>query len=102
MCGMMLIKAALEDQEGGQRKRVLVPESAHGTNPATAAALGFQVQSIPSNARGRTDLAAFKAALGSDVAAIMLTRRVRHSEPVRKNNSPARAAVVSSKGRMPL
>ena len=73
MCGMMLIKAALEDQEGGQRQRVLVPESAHGTNPATAAALGYKVQSIPSNGRGRTDLAAFKAALGSDVAAVMLT-----------------------------
>ncbi len=73
MCGMMLIKAALADQGQADRIKVLVPESAHGTNPATAAALGFQVQSIPSNHRGRTDLAAFRAALGDDVAAVMLT-----------------------------
>jgi glycine dehydrogenase subunit 2 len=52
---------------------VLVPESAHGTNPATAAALGFVVKPIPANDRGRVDLAALKAALGPDVAAIMLT-----------------------------
>jgi selenocysteine lyase/cysteine desulfurase len=52
---------------------VLAPESAHGTNPATAAALGFVVKPIPANDRGRVDLAALKAALGPDVAAIMLT-----------------------------
>ncbi len=52
---------------------MLVPESAHGTNPATAAACGFAVDPIPANARGRVDLAALKAKLGPDVAAIMLT-----------------------------
>ena len=52
---------------------MLAPESAHGTNPATAAALGFTVKPIPANDRGRVDLAALKAALGPDVAAIMLT-----------------------------
>ena len=56
-----------------QRKVVLVPESAHGTNPATAAALGYTVKPIPANERGRVDLAALKAELGPDVAAIMLT-----------------------------
>jgi len=54
-----------------------VPESAHGTNPATAALLGFKVDGIPANAEGRVDLEAFKAKLlengGDDVAAIMLT-----------------------------
>ena len=54
-------------------RRVLVPESAHGTNPATAAACGFTVDPIPANERGRVDLAALKAKLGPDVAAIMLT-----------------------------
>jgi glycine dehydrogenase subunit 2 len=72
-CGMAAIRAALDAKGGKKRKRVLVPESAHGTNPATAAALGFTVDSIPADARGRVDLEAFKAKLGPDVAAIMLT-----------------------------
>src|ERR1041384_3524250 len=74
MCGMMAIAAALDARgERAQRKTVLAPESAHGTNPATAASLGFAVKPIPANERGRVDLAALKAALGPDVAAIMLT-----------------------------
>lgn len=72
LCGMMIIKAALEAR-GEKRSLVLVPESAHGTNPATAAACGFKVQTIKANHRGRVDLEAFKAALSPDVAAIMLT-----------------------------
>jgi glycine dehydrogenase subunit 2 len=71
-CGMMTIRAA-HAAAGQQRMRVLVPESAHGTNPATAAELGYEIESIPANARGRVDLAALKAKLGSDVAAIMVT-----------------------------
>src|SRR5471030_1727681 len=74
MCGMMAIAAALESRgERAQRRTVLAPESAHGTNPATATALGFTVKPIPANEKGRVDLAALKAALGPDVAAIMLT-----------------------------
>jgi glycine dehydrogenase subunit 2 len=73
LCGMLSIRAALEDRGGPQRRRVLVPESAHGTNPATAAACGFTVDSIPADASGRVDLAALEAKLGDDVAAIMLT-----------------------------
>ena len=72
LCGMMAIKAALEAR-GEKRSIVLVPESAHGTNPATAAACGFTVQTVPANDRGRVDLAALKAALSDQVAAIMLT-----------------------------
>ena len=49
LCGMMAIRAALEARGEGQRKRILVPESAHGTNPATAAALGYAVEPIPAN-----------------------------------------------------
>ena len=71
-CGMIAIRAALEAR-GDVRARVLVPESAHGTNPATAAALGYTVDAIPATADGRVDLAAMKAKLGSDVAALMLT-----------------------------
>jgi glycine dehydrogenase subunit 2 len=73
LCGMVAIKAALEARGEAHRTRVLVPESAHGTNPATAAAIGFTVDPIPATEAGRVDLAAFKAKLGPDVAAIMLT-----------------------------
>ncbi|MBV8890276.1 MAG: aminomethyl-transferring glycine dehydrogenase subunit GcvPB [Alphaproteobacteria bacterium] len=79
LCGIMTIRAALEARgEGGERRRVLVPESAHGTNPATAAACGYRVDAIPANSRGtknqgRVDIAALKARLGRDVAALMLT-----------------------------
>jgi len=72
LCGLMVIRAALQAR-GDARKRVLVPESAHGTNPATAAMCGYTVDPIPANAEGRLDLAAMRAKLGPDVAAIMLT-----------------------------
>jgi len=72
LCGMMAIRAALTAR-GDPRRRILVPESAHGTNPATAALCGYAIDSIPNNARGRVDLAALKARLGGDVAALMLT-----------------------------
>lgn len=72
LTGLMAIRAALEDR-GDARQRVLVPESAHGTNPASAHACGYVVESIPANERGRVDLAAFRKALGPDVAAFMLT-----------------------------
>ncbi len=72
LCGIMTIRAAHEDR-GDPRRRVLVPDSAHGTNPATAAACGYEVESIGGDDRGRVDVAALKAKLGPDVAAIMLT-----------------------------
>jgi len=72
LCGMMTIRAALSAR-GDARRRILVPESAHGTNPATAALCGYAIENIAANARGRVDLAALKAKLGPDVAALMLT-----------------------------
>ncbi|HVC55572.1 MAG TPA: aminomethyl-transferring glycine dehydrogenase subunit GcvPB [Stellaceae bacterium] len=72
LCGIMTIRAALT-AAGDPRRRILVPESAHGTNPATAATCGYTIESIPANARGRVDLAALQAKLGTDVAALMLT-----------------------------
>lgn len=71
-CGMAAIKSALAAR-GEKRVKVLVPESAHGTNPATAAALGFVTESIPAGPDGRVDRKALTAKLGPDVAAIMLT-----------------------------
>ncbi|MCA1662521.1 MAG: aminomethyl-transferring glycine dehydrogenase subunit GcvPB, partial [Novosphingobium sp.] len=72
LCGLLCIRAALEAR-GDPRAVVLVPESAHGTNPATAAFAGYRVESIPANAAGRVDLAALEARLGPDVAAVMIT-----------------------------
>ena len=72
LCGLMCIRAAHE-AKGDPRARVLVPESAHGTNPATAAMCGYTVDAIPADDRGRVDLAAFEAKLGDDVAGVMLT-----------------------------
>jgi glycine dehydrogenase subunit 2 len=73
-CGMLAIKAALEARgEADKRKRVLVPSSAHGTNPATAVAAGFTVDEIPGTEDGRVDIEALKAHLGDDVAAVMVT-----------------------------
>ncbi|HEV8408103.1 MAG TPA: aminomethyl-transferring glycine dehydrogenase subunit GcvPB [Sphingomicrobium sp.] len=72
LCGLLCIRAALE-AKGDKREVVLVPESAHGTNPATAAFAGYRVENIPANAAGRVDLKALKARLGPDVAAVMIT-----------------------------
>ena len=72
LCGLLAIRAALEAQ-GDARKVVLVPESAHGTNPATAAFCGYAVEEIPANEGGRIDLTALKARVASDVAAVMIT-----------------------------
>ncbi|MSO97271.1 MAG: glycine dehydrogenase subunit 2 [Rhodospirillaceae bacterium] len=73
LCGLMCIRSAHDANGQGSRKLVLVPESAHGTNPATAALCGYRVESIPANAAGRVDVAALKAKLGPEVAAVMIT-----------------------------
>jgi len=72
LCGLLAIRAAHEAR-GDARKRVLVPASAHGTNPATAASVGYTVDEIAQSADGRVDLADLEAKLGPDVAAIMVT-----------------------------
>lgn len=77
MTCLMLIKAYHDARGEGHRRIVLVPDSAHGTNPASAARCGYDVKSIPTDAAGNTDLAALEAALegenGRQVAALMLT-----------------------------
>ncbi len=74
LCGMMAIKAAIAAKgEGKTRTVVLCPESAHGTNPATAAAIGFTVKTVPADADGTVHVDEVKKLLGPDVAAIMLT-----------------------------
>lgn len=73
LTGMLLVRAYHLKRGDTGRRRVLVPDSAHGTNPASAAMVGCRVDSIPSDARGNMDLKALGAALSEDVAAIMLT-----------------------------
>jgi glycine dehydrogenase subunit 2 len=70
--GIAMIRACLENQ-GNPRKKVLVPDSAHGTNPATAATAGYEIQHIRSDAHGRIDLAQLAEHATSDVAALMVT-----------------------------
>jgi glycine dehydrogenase subunit 2 len=72
LCGLLAIRAAIAAR-GETRPRILVPESAHGTNPATAAFAGFTVDEVKATEDGRVDVEALKAKLGPDVAAIMLT-----------------------------
>ncbi len=72
LTGLMMVKRYFQER-GESRTQVLVPDNAHGTNPASAAMLGFQVQSVPSDARGFVDLDALDARLSKNTAAIMLT-----------------------------
>jgi glycine dehydrogenase subunit 2 len=74
LTGILMIRAFHEaNGEGAQRRVVLCPDGAHGTNPATAAMAGYDVVEIPTGPDGEVDLAAFRAALGPETAAVMLT-----------------------------
>ena len=72
LTGLLLMRA-YHEANGDQRRRVLIPDSAHGTNPASVTLGGYEVTTIPSNDRGLVDISALRAALGPDVAGIMLT-----------------------------
>ena len=69
----ILLTRAYHQSNGNARKTVLVPDSAHGTNPATAAIVGYQVQNIKSNSLGMVDVAQLEHLVTEDVAALMLT-----------------------------
>jgi len=64
---------AFHEHTGDARSRVIIPDSAHGTNPATVSMAGYTVTQVPSNGRGGVDVAALRDALDTDVAAVMLT-----------------------------
>ncbi len=72
LTGILLVRALLESR-GAARRKVLVPDSAHGTNPATAAMAGYAVENIKSNERGMIDVDNLARIVDSDVAALMLT-----------------------------
>jgi glycine dehydrogenase subunit 2 len=69
----LLIMRAWHAQQGDVRKRVIIPDSAHGTNPASVTLAGYEAQEVPSDERGLVDLDALKAELDEDVAGLMLT-----------------------------
>jgi glycine dehydrogenase subunit 2 len=72
LTGLLLIRAYLESQ-GNPRKKILIPDSAHGTNPATAVIAGYAVENIRSDAQGQIDVARLKEIVNEDVAALMVT-----------------------------
>jgi glycine cleavage system P protein (glycine dehydrogenase) subunit 2 len=72
LTGLLLVRAYLQST-GNPRKKILIPDSAHGTNPATAATVGYAVENLKSNSAGMVDVAALAAQMNEDVAALMLT-----------------------------
>jgi glycine dehydrogenase subunit 2 len=72
LTGLLLVRACHQSQ-GNPRKKVLIPDSAHGTNPATAATVSYAVENLKSNDRGMVDIAALTSQMNEDVAALMLT-----------------------------
>ncbi|MSQ41382.1 MAG: aminomethyl-transferring glycine dehydrogenase subunit GcvPB, partial [Dehalococcoidia bacterium] len=71
--GMLLMRAYHAAHGNGHRKTVLIPDSAHGTNPASAAMAGFQVVSVPSDPHGNMDLVALRQAATEDLVGLMVT-----------------------------
>lgn len=72
LCGIMMM-AAYHQDKGNTKTKILVPDSAHGTNPASAAIAGYTVQAIPSDENGLMSISALKEKLDDEVAGIMLT-----------------------------
>jgi glycine dehydrogenase subunit 2 len=69
----ILLARAYHEAQGNARKKILIPDSAHGTNPATAAVCGYQVANLKSNAQGMVDIAELERMVDGDTAALMLT-----------------------------
>ena len=72
LAGMMVVKKYFE-VKGQVRKKILIPDSAHGTNPASAKLAGFDIVEVKSNEKGQVDIECLKSLIDSDVAAIMMT-----------------------------
>src|SRR5438094_2997352 len=72
LTGLLLVRGYLQSK-GNARKKILIPDSAHGTNPATAATVGYAVENLKSNDRGMVDIASLSTQMNEDVAALMLT-----------------------------
>jgi glycine dehydrogenase subunit 2 len=97
LTGILLIRALLE-KRGNPRKKILIPDSAHGTNPATAAIAGYAVENIPSSATGMLDVAALAQLVDRDVAALMVTNP--NTLGVFEENIVQAAEILHAKGAM--
>ncbi len=73
LTGLMLIKKYHMMRNDEKRTKIIVPDSAHGTNPASVSVVGFDVVEVPSNKDGSVDIEALKGVLGDDIAGLMLT-----------------------------
>lgn len=73
LTGILLIRAYHESRGDTKRNKIIVPDSAHGTNPATASMAGYKIVEVKSNKHGMVDIEALKAAVGDDTAGLMLT-----------------------------
>src|SRR3990172_12387114 len=73
LTGVLMIRAYHESRKDSKRNKILIPDSAHGTNPATSSMSGYRVVEIQSDARGNVDLAALKAECDETLAGLMLT-----------------------------
>lgn len=97
LTGILLIRALLE-KAGNPRKKILIPDSAHGTNPATAAIAGYAVENIKSSETGVLDVAALEHIVNEDVAALMVTNP--NTLGVFENNIIHVAEILHAKGAM--
>jgi glycine dehydrogenase subunit 2 len=97
LTGILLIRALLE-KRGNPRKKILIPDSAHGTNPATAAIAGYAVENVKSSETGLLDVAALEQLVTDDVAALMVTNP--NTLGVFENNITQAAEILHRKGAM--
>jgi len=97
LTGILLIRALLE-KRGDPRKKILVPDSAHGTNPATAAIAGYAVENVKSTAAGLLDVSALERIVNRDVAALMVTNP--NTLGVFEENIVRAAEILHAKGAM--
>jgi glycine dehydrogenase subunit 2 len=97
LTGILLVRALLASQ-GNPRKKILVPDSAHGTNPATASIAGYAVQNIASNSHGMIDLEQLNRLVDEDVAALMVTNP--NTLGVFEENIVQAAEILHAKGAM--
>ncbi|HLZ14324.1 MAG TPA: aminomethyl-transferring glycine dehydrogenase subunit GcvPB, partial [Candidatus Acidoferrum sp.] len=95
LTGLLLIRAYLERQ-GNPRKKVLIPDSAHGTNPATAIIAGYEVENIKSESHGQIDVEKLRELVTEDVAALMITNP--STLGIFEERIPEIAAILHAKG----
>jgi glycine dehydrogenase subunit 2 len=95
LTGILLVRALLESR-GNPRRKILIPDSAHGTNPATAAIAGYEVESIQSNGRGMIDVEGLARIVDESVAALMITNP--NTLGVFEQNIRSMAGILHEKG----